>query len=142
MHHIIKTENVLFELNKEGVSIKLIDFSLSRKYGLRDGAMKTRVGTPYYMSPDIIWGKYDRSCDLWAVGVLSYILLWGYPPFNGPSDYKVHESILGGNLQFEKDVWGHLSNASRDFVSKILCMDSSKIVSVEEALHHPWIAST
>lgn len=142
VHRDIKPENVLFESTEEGSSVKLIDFGLSRTHGERDGAMRNRVGTPYYMSPGVLRGKYDKSCDIWAVGVLSYILLCGYPPFNGTSDDEVHASTLGGNLVFEMNVWGHLSCVSRDFVSKILDRDFSKISSVEEALAHPWIAST
>jgi len=141
VHRDIKPENVLFESAEEGSPVKLIDFGLSRTHGIHDDAMTNLVGTSYYMSPGILRGKYDRSCDVWAVGVLSYILLCGYPPFNGPSDNKVHASILRGDPTFRKDVWGHLSKASRDFVNKILGKDLSKITSVEEALQHPWIAS-
>lgn len=141
VHRDIKPENVLFETKDEGSPVKLIDFGLSRIHGIHDDAMKTRVGTPYYMNQDILRGRYDRSCDIWAVGVLSYILLCGYPPFNGTSDFEIHASVLRGGIEFEKDVWEHLSKHSRDFVSKILCMDLSRISSVEEALQHPWITS-
>jgi len=141
VHRDIKPENVLFESTEEGSSVKLIDFGLSRTHGVRDGAMTSCVGTPYYMSPGVLQGKYDRSCDVWAIGVLTYILLCGYPPFNGTSDHDVHVSTLRGNVSFEKDVWGRLSKPARDFVNRILGMDLSKISSVEEALQHPWIAS-
>jgi serine/threonine protein kinase len=142
VHRDIKPENVLFESNEEGSSIKLIDFGLARIHASNDGSyMTNQVGTPYYMSPDILKGKYDRSCDIWAIGITAYILLSGYPPFNGGSDTDVHRSIRKGNLVFEKSVWGNLSKASRDFVSKLLCMDSSKIPSASEALQHPWIRS-
>jgi len=141
VHRDIKPANILFESNEEGSSVKLIDFGLSRTHGLNDSAMTNQVGTYYYMSPGVLQGKYDRSCDLWAVGIVSYILLCGYPPFNGSSDSEVHDSILRGNLIFEKGVWKNLSNVARDFVSKLLSMDSSNIVSVEEALRHPWVVS-
>lgn len=141
VHRDIKPENMLFESNEKGASTKLIDFGLSRTHGLNDRDMVNQVGTPYYMSPSVLEGKYDRSCDLWAVGVVSYIMLSGYPPFNGPSDYDVQQSILRGDLAFERDIWQNLSIASRDFVNKLLCMDSSKIMSAEEALRHPWISS-
>ena len=101
--------------------------------------MTNQVGTRYYMSPGILRGKYDRSCDLWAIGVVSYILLCGYAPFDGSSDCEVHDSILRGDIVFEKDVWGNLSNAARDFASKLLSMDSSKIGTAADALQHPWI---
>lgn len=141
VHRDIKPENVLFESDEEGCSsVKLIDFGLSRRHGLNDRSMCNRVGTPYYMSPGVLEGKYDRSCDLWSIGVLAYILLCGYPPFNGASDAAVHDSIRKGDYVFEKGVWGNLSHASRDFVSKLLCTGSSKIGSATAALQHPWVS--
>mmetsp|Transcript_4132 Transcript_4132/g.7332 ORF Transcript_4132/g.7332 Transcript_4132/m.7332 type:complete len:338 (-) Transcript_4132:97-1110(-) len=141
VHRDIKPENLLFESNEEGSSVKLIDFGLSRTHDRNDDTMTNGVGTAYYMSPDVIKGKYDRSCDLWAIGIVSYIMLSGYPPFNGSSDYEVQESICRGHFVFDKNIWGNLSHASRDFVSKLLCMNSSKNMSAEEALQHPWIIS-
>jgi len=142
VHRDIKPENVLFESNEEGSSIKLIDFGLSRMHNSKDGSyMTNQVGTPYYMSPGILKGKYDRSCDLWAIGITAYILLSGYPPFNGNNDFEVHESVRKGELVFERHVWGNLSRGARDFVRSLLCMDSSMIPSAEEALLHPWLAS-
>ena len=141
VHRDIKPENILYESAEEGSSIKLIDFGLSRIHGLNDADMTSQVGTPYYMSPGILQGKYDRSCDLWSIGIMTYILLCGYPPFNGATDEDVHDTICKGDLVFARSVWGNLSDASRDFVSKLLCMDSSEIPSAAEALKHPWIRS-
>ena len=141
VHRDIKPENVLFESNEDGSLVKLIDFGLSRMHGRRENPMSSKVGTPYYMSRGIIRGKYDRSCDIWAVGVVAYIVLCGYPPFNGANDREVHKSTLGGNVEFDKKVWENLSGASVDFVRRLLSTDASKIVAVEEALKHPWIAS-
>ena len=95
----------------------------------------------YYMSPDVLQGKYDRSCDLWAIGIVSYILLCGYPPFNVPSNHEIHDAIRSGNIVLEQGVWGNLSSVARDFVSKLLSMDSSKIGTAAKALQHPWIVS-
>ena len=122
--------------------VKLIDFGLSRKHGMNDGYMTNQVGTPYYMSQDILNGKYDRSCDLWAVGVVVYILLCGYPPFNGNNDNEVHESTQRGHVVFERCVWSNYSAASRDFVKQLLSSDmSTRIGSAMDALKHPWLNS-
>lgn len=142
VHRDIKPENILFESSDEGAAVKLIDFGLSRKHGQHESAMSNRVGTAYYMSPSVLNGKYDRSCDLWAIGIVAYILLSGYPPFNGNSDQEIQYSTLKGNFVFEDAIWGNLSNASSDFVSKLLCMDSSsKGITATEALQHPWIVN-
>jgi len=140
VHRDIKAENVLFESVEEGSPIKLVDLGLSRTHGIHDAAMTTPVGTAYYMSPDVLRGRYDRTCDVWAVGVLAYILLSGYPPFYGPCDDEVRASTLRGDLFFEGEVWGNLSETARDFVTKILGQDLSRVASAEEALQHPWIA--
>eukprot|EP00581_Thalassiosira_minuscula_P007202 CAMPEP_0183706574 /NCGR_PEP_ID=MMETSP0737-20130205/3347_1 /TAXON_ID=385413 /ORGANISM="Thalassiosira miniscula, Strain CCMP1093" /LENGTH=324 /DNA_ID=CAMNT_0025933999 /DNA_START=126 /DNA_END=1100 /DNA_ORIENTATION=+ len=139
VHRDIKPENVLFETNEEGSSIKLIDFGLSRVHGISDPPMSSKVGTLYYMSPGVLKGKYDRSCDLWSVGVIAYILLCGYPPFNGSYDDDVQRSIIRGNLEFERAIWENLSYASRDFVRKMLCMDVLETCTTGDVLQHPWI---
>lgn len=141
VHRDIKPENVLFESNDEGASIKLIDFGLSRRHPQHEARMSNGVGTPYYMSPGILKGKYDRSCDIWAVGVVAYILLCGYPPFNGSDDLQIQHSILDGRFSFNAGVWGNLSVSSRDFVAKLLNSDESRrVVTAEDALRHPWVA--
>lgn len=139
VHRDIKPENVLFESNEEGAAVKLIDFGLSRTHCMfSEGYMTNQVGTPYYMSPGVLQGKYDKNCDLWAIGVVAYVLLAGYPPFNGDSDWEVQESIKRGGLVFERQVWENLSKTSRDFVKMLL--DTSESCTAEDALRHPWIA--
>lgn len=141
VHRDIKPENLLLSTNDNKAVVKLIDFGLSRTHN-KDGYMTSQVGTPYYMSPGILQGKYDRSCDLWAVGVVTYILLTGYPPFNGNDDCEVQAATAKGDLVFERNVWSHLSKTSRDFVSQLLCMnDACRIVTADEALRHPWLSS-
>lgn len=140
VHRDIKPENVLFETRAPDAPVKLVDFGLARTHGPRDGAMTNPVGTGYYMSPAVLHGRYDRACDVWAVGVVAYILLAGYPPFNGDDDREVMAAILQGDLAFAEEVWGHLSAAARDFVARVLARDATQIRSVEEALQHPWIA--
>ncbi|KAL3803550.1 hypothetical protein HJC23_014098 [Cyclotella cryptica] len=139
VHRDIKPENVLFESTQEGSPVKLIDFGLSRTHLPGEEPMKNAVGTAYYMSPEVINGSYDKSCDLWSIGVVTYILLSGYPPFNGSNDAEIYSSVRRGNLHFDGRVWGGLSHASRDFIRRLLCRDSSLRSTAEEALQHPWI---
>jgi serine/threonine protein kinase len=138
VHRDIKPENLLLSTNDDKAVVKLIDFGFSRTHN--DGYMTNKVGSPYYMSPCILQGKYDKSCDLWAVGIVTYILLSGYPPFNGDNDNEVKAAIMKGDLVFEHKVWGHLSEICRNFVLRLLCMDeTSAIVTASEALRHPWL---
>lgn len=71
---------------------QIIDFGLSRFEDMQS-AMTTRVGTPYYIAPEVLSRKYDKACDLWSIGVITYILLAGYPPFYGESDQEIFASV-------------------------------------------------
>lgn len=96
VHRDLKPENFLFESKENKSEIKVIDFGLSKilKGDLRQGKrniekMKTRAGTPYYISPEVLTGNYDMSCDMWSAGCILYILLCGYPPFYGDDDQEI-----------------------------------------------------
>ena len=81
-HRDLKPENVLFEVKGKRQEIKVIDFGLSKYFNDDNRQMTTKIGTPYYVSPEILEGRYDNSCDMWSIGVITYIMLCGYPPFN------------------------------------------------------------
>lgn len=109
-HRDIKPENVIF-VNKGGqwgsgeqtIQVKLIDFGLSKIQEVKGGSlqmMNTKLGTPYYVSPEVLEGKYDKRCDLWSLGVITYMLLLGYPPFNGRSDAEVFYKIRSCDFSF------------------------------------------
>jgi calcium-dependent protein kinase len=80
----------LFESRSKEASVKLIDFGLSKFYPKGNlnssNLMQTRIGTPYYMAPEVLDGAYDETCDMWSIGVIAYCLLCGYPPFNADTD--------------------------------------------------------
>ncbi len=93
-HRDLKPENIIFTTNEDGtIHIKLIDFGLSKLLGIDNMSMMTKLGTPYYVSPDVLEGNYDKRCDLWAIGVIAYILLSGTPPFNGRNEIEVFNKI-------------------------------------------------
>ena len=64
--------------------------------------MNTIVGTPYYIAPEVLKKNYDKSCDLWSAGVIAYILLCGYPPFNGENSHEVYNAVLRGRYRFNQ----------------------------------------
>lgn len=94
-HRDLKPENFLFLTKAEDSPIKVIDFGLSKHFDEKGGhsAMTTRAGTPYYISPEVLSGNYDESCDIWSSGVILYILLSGVPPFGGDSDPEILEAV-------------------------------------------------
>mmetsp|Transcript_25382 Transcript_25382/g.45908 ORF Transcript_25382/g.45908 Transcript_25382/m.45908 type:complete len:108 (-) Transcript_25382:125-448(-) len=101
--------------------------------------MTTAVGTAYYMSPELLGGEYDKSTDVWSVGVVMYILLCGYPPFNGASDSDIQESTRRNELQFEGNAWLNKSDDAMDFIDCLLEKDPRERYTAKEALMHPYI---
>lgn len=139
VHRDIKPENILFESKLDDSDIKLVDFGLSRKHRMGDAPMNNSVGTVYYMSPEVIKGRYDKSCDVWSVGVVCYVLLCGYPPFNGDSDEDISDAIKRGGFVFTKQSWGRVSPEARDFIKCMLRRDRRQRFTVDDALRHPWL---
>lgn len=138
VHRDLKPENILFETKDEGSPVKIIDFGLACEH-LGQTPMTTLVGTPYYIAPEVLRRKYGKSCDLWSVGVIAYILLSGYPPFNGSDNEEIHQSIQKGQFSFPSREWKGTSRDARDFIRRLLVTDPSKRMTADQALNHPWI---
>jgi calcium-dependent protein kinase len=142
-HRDLKLENFICESEEDFMSIKLIDFGLSKKYmddGGSIGTMSSMVGTPYYMAPEIFSENgYDLSCDMWGVGVLAYILLSGKPPFNGKTDGAIFKKIMDGAYDFRHDCWREVSNEAKDFIAKCLRVNPAQRLSAKSASSHPWL---
>ncbi|KAL7530186.1 hypothetical protein ACHAXR_003352 [Thalassiosira sp. AJA248-18] len=140
VHRDIKPENILFETTKEDSPIKLIDFGLSRRHSPGEAPMNNPVGTAYYMSPELLNGENDKSCDVWSVGTIAYILLCGYPPFNGETDPDIFNAIKEGHFNFlPEQAWSDKSDLAKDFIKCLLRRDPRKRFTAEEALGHPWL---
>jgi len=81
---------------KEDSECKLIDFGLSKRYSKGEtDKMSTVVGTPYYVAPEVLQGKYHKECDVWSLGVILYVFLCGYPPFEGDNNTQIFKNIMG-----------------------------------------------
>lgn len=91
------------------------------------------------MAPEVLKGKYDQKCDLWSCGVICYILLCGYPPFNDRNDHVIIEKIKKGEFEFPQEEWANVSGEAKDFVRKLLTMEPEGRPSATDALKHPWI---
>ena len=144
VHRDIKPENVLLASSDDdgdvGNNVRLIDLGLSRKHGTDEPHMRRSVGTAYYMSPELLDGRYDRSTDVWSLGILSYILLCGYPPYRGDDDRMVFDSIRYGKLTFPYISWSDKGPMAKDFVRCLLRRDARARPTARQALAHPWFA--
>ena len=101
--------------------------------------MVSRTGTPYYMAPEVLNGSYDESCDMWSIGVITYCLLCGYPPFNADNDAQLYRKIQTCDYEFHEKYWDHLSTEAREFVSSLIEPETKRRLKPEEALKHPWL---
>lgn len=139
-HRDLKPENILFLTKDEDSNIKVIDFGLSKIFGnMKEGKMTTRVGTAYYVSPEVLQGAYDEKCDIWSAGVMLYILLSGDPPFNGANDNEIYRAIARKKYSFPDPEWKKISNEAKDLIQHMIC-DPDKRYTASQVLQHPWIA--
>ena len=134
-HRDLKPENILFLNNKPDSPIKIIDFGLSKLFGeirplmrgnkMEKNTMGSRLGTAYYISPEVLQGNYDNKCDIWSCGVILYIMLCGYPPSRK-------------KFSFPEDEWKSISDDAKDLIKHMIC-DADKRYNADNALAHQWV---
>lgn len=131
VHRDLKPENFLMDDTSENSEVKLIDFGLSKRFSQEEevGRMKTVVGTPYYVAPEVLKGAYDKSCDVWSLGVILFVFLCGYPPFEGDNNKEIFRNVLKQPLTFDPADWNTISDSAKDLVSKMLEKDPTKRIS-------------
>ncbi len=138
VHRDLKPENILLETNKIGdYTIKLIDFGAAISFSKQK--LKEVTGTPYYIAPEVLKNSYNNKCDIWSCGVILYILLCGYPPFNASSEVEILELVEKGKYDFKKIEWDNVSNIGKEFVKKLMTYDPKQRITAEQALNDPWI---
>ena len=111
--------------------MKLIDFGMSKILEDENALMNTKLGTPYYISPEVLMGRYDKSCDMWSIGVITYVLLTGEPPFYGINAAALFKKIRTCDFEFSQDVWSTLSREAKRFIEKTIEPNLSIRMTVE-----------
>mmetsp|Transcript_13857 Transcript_13857/g.31452 ORF Transcript_13857/g.31452 Transcript_13857/m.31452 type:complete len:505 (+) Transcript_13857:23-1537(+) len=142
-HRDLKPENFLFT-TKESIEksiLKIIDFGLAHEFG-PDTVLTTKAGTPYYVSPQVLAGKYDQTADLWSCGVIMYVLLCGYPPFHGDTDADVLAKVRLGSFKFADEDWTNVSEDAKNLIRMLLKLSPSDRYTAEQALNHIWVTNT
>jgi calcium-dependent protein kinase len=139
-----RLENFIFDSEAADSNLKLIDFGLSKKYGSGIRRMQTMVGTPYYMAPEVAAeaGAYSEACDVWSIGVITYMLLTGTPPFRGDNDHAVLAAVKAAKFSMTGPRWEHISDQAKDFVSCLLRKNPKHRLTAEQALKHDFLKST
>ena len=100
--------------------------------------MSSKVGTVYYMAPEILQGNYNELCDIWSCGVILYIILCGYPPFQGNNDKEIYQSIQKGKVDFPQNEWKMISKNAKDLILHMLC-PANKRYDAKQVLKHIWV---
>ena len=137
VHRDLKPENLLY-LNKDKNSpVKVIDFGMSKRFDSKH-FMSEKVGTAYYISPEVLNGKYDEKCDIWSAGVILYIIICGYPCFNGDDDDEIFAAIQKGKINFPSPEWDSISNDAKELIKK-MCCSPNKRLTAEQVLNETWV---
>lgn len=138
VHRDLKPENILFDNLGH---LQIVDFGTSKMYD-KNKQMKKTHGTPYYIAPEVLKGSYDEKCDVWSCGVILYILLSGFPPFNGSDDDEILDSVLEGKFTFNVREFRNVSKDAKHLITQMLTYNHKNRISIAEALEHDWIKTT
>ncbi len=139
VHRDLKPENILFENKSEFSDIKIIDFGLSRKLFNNDD-LHSIVGSPFYVAPEVLEGNYDAKCDVWSIGVISYCLLCGRPPFYSNDKKELFKMIKSQEAKFTHQIWQNISEEAKDFIKSTLVKNHKKRPNARKILKHKWFA--
>ena len=163
-HRDLKPENLLLLKKTQdpaSVHIKLSDFGFAK---VDNGDLKTPQFTPYYVAPQVLEAQrrqkesqrsggqkiytpyyYDKSCDMWSLGVVLYIMLCGYPPFysevpSQPLSDRMKRKIMSADFSFPENEWKGITSDAKDLIMKLICVEPSERLSIDEVLNHPWVS--
>jgi len=143
MHRDLKPENILLVSRTSDVEVKISDFGLakhSKDYPRRLPRSHSICGSDFYLAPEVIkQDEYGREIDIWAVGVVTYVLLSGSLPFFHSVLHKLYRMILERDLTFPDRPWRNVSSGAQDFVSRLLQVRAGDRLTAEQALNHPWL---
>ncbi|XP_066576967.1 calcium/calmodulin-dependent protein kinase type II delta 1 chain isoform X7 [Amia ocellicauda] len=140
VHRDLKPENLLLASKLKGAAVKLADFGLAIEVQGDQQAWFGFAGTPGYLSPEVLRkDPYGKPVDMWACGVILYILLVGYPPFWDEDQHRLYQQIKAGAYDFPSPEWDTVTPEAKDLINKMLTINPAKRITAAEALKHPWI---
>uniref|UniRef100_H3CI88 calcium/calmodulin-dependent protein kinase n=1 Tax=Tetraodon nigroviridis TaxID=99883 RepID=H3CI88_TETNG len=140
VHRDLKPENLLLASKLKGAAVKLADFGLAIEVQGEQQAWFGFAGTPGYLSPEVLRkDPYGKPVDMWACGVILYILLVGYPPFWDEDQHRLYQQIKAGAYDFPSPEWDTVTPEAKDLINKMLTINPAKRVGAADALKHPWI---
>ncbi|OCT90006.1 calcium/calmodulin dependent protein kinase (CaM kinase) II beta L homeolog isoform X13 [Xenopus laevis] len=140
VHRDLKPENLLLASKCKGAAVKLADFGLAIEVQGEQQAWFGFAGTPGYLSPEVLRKEaYGKPVDIWACGVILYILLVGYPPFWDEDQHKLYQQIKAGAYDFPSPEWDTVTPEAKNLINQMLTINPTKRITAHEALKHPWV---
>ncbi|KDO32715.1 CAMK/CAMK1 protein kinase [Saprolegnia parasitica CBS 223.65] len=141
VHRDLKPENLLLTSKSDDAFIKIADFGFAKQDF--NASLTTACGTPGYVAPEILKGdSYGKTVDIWSIGVITFILLCGYPPFHDENQKRLFNAIKIGSFKFESPYWDAVSAEAKDFISTMLVVDPTKRSDADQLLQHAWVTGT
>ncbi|XP_022247308.1 calcium/calmodulin-dependent protein kinase type II alpha chain isoform X5 [Limulus polyphemus] len=140
VHRDLKPENLLLASKAKGAAVKLADFGLAIEVQGDQQAWYGFAGTPGYLSPEVLKkDPYGKPVDIWACGVILYILLVGYPPFWDEDQHRLYAQIKAGAYDYPSPEWDTVTPEAKNLINSMLTVNPAKRITASEALKHPWI---
>lgn len=144
IHRDLKPENLLFRDPGEYADLVVTDFGLSRH--ANNELLTTSCGSPSYIAPEVLNSmQYGKSVDMWATGVITFVLLCGYTPFWGGesnSNQVMYQQIMLGKYDLDPQYWDCISSDAKDFIAKLLVVDPARRMTAQQALEHAWLSTS
>jgi len=142
VHRDVKLDNFLLENWSNDARIVLADYGLSHRLR-RNDSLKHPCGTLGYTAPEVIKSEdYDLNCDIWSLGVCLFVMLCGFPPFEGDTQAELRDLIVAGDYSLEGREWKHVSKSAQDLVRSLLAYDRHARHCAQDVLDHPWLSDT
>ncbi|XP_056290856.1 calcium/calmodulin-dependent protein kinase type II subunit gamma isoform X6 [Pseudoliparis swirei] len=140
VHRDLKPENLLLASKMKGAAVKLADFGLAIEVQVEQQAWFGFAGTPGYLSPEVLRkDPYGKPVDIWACGVILYILLVGYPPFWDEDQHKLYQQIKAGAYDFPSPEWDTVTPEAKNLINQMLTINPAKRITADQAIKHPWV---
>lgn len=137
-HRDLKPENLLSAGNDDNEVIKIADFGFSKNFG--EEKLMTSCGSPGYVAPEVLTSEsYDKSVDMWSIGVILYILLCGYPPFYADNAPALFKKIMDVQYDFDDPSWDEVSEEAKNLIQQLLVKEPGDRLTAQQVLENPWV---
>lgn len=143
VHRDLKPENILYRNRDPKSSLVIADFGVARHLQSDHDTLTTAAGSFGYAAPEVLMGTpHGKPCDMWSLGVITYVLLCGYQPFRSDDAEQLVKETMRGRVEFQERYWQNVSDNAKDFIKQLIAVEAEKRMTCDEAMAHPWLSGT